>query len=127
AGSPVSLLGRPEDVRDLLHRGLEVRGGLRVDALLVLRAELRGLPEGVVELRVLLEMLRLEVVAPEDEQFLLADLGVLLLDRDRSDVEVPAGVVVAGRTGDLFDHLRDRVRRNLRGGRVVDAAWDVAV
>jgi hypothetical protein len=38
-----------------------------------------------VEVRVRFEMLGLEVVAPEHLQLALAELGVLLLDLDRTD------------------------------------------
>src|SRR5687768_1695455 len=120
-------LRRPEDVADLLHRSLEIRGSLRIDALLVLAAQLRGLPERVVEVRVLLEVLRLEVVGPEDEQLLLAELRVLLLHVDRADVVVPVRVVTALERRELLDHLRDGLGGGLCAGRIVDAARDVAV
>ena len=74
-------------------------------------------------------MLRLEVVAPEDLELFLADLGVLLFDRDHADeVATVRGIRGTRRQlGDLLDHLRDRVGRDLRRRRVVDATRDIAV
>src|SRR5687767_14090488 len=70
------------------------RGG--VHRLLHLRGRLRRLPEGVVEVRVLLEVLRLEVVVPQHVEVELHELGALLLDVDASGAEelVIAGVML---------------------------------
>ena len=82
-----------------------------------------------MQLRILLEVLRLEVVAPEDLELLLADLGVLFLHGDHAN-EVAARRGIGGvrrQLIDLFDHLRDGVRSDLRGRRVVDTTGDVAM
>src|SRR5664280_516652 len=56
------LLGRPEDVGELLDRRLEIRGRLSVDGLLVLAGKLEDLPDTIVQVRVALHVLGLEVV-----------------------------------------------------------------
>src|SRR6185312_332185 len=80
-GSLALLLGRPEDVGELLDRGLELGRRLGVDVLLVLAGELEDVPDLRVEVRVGREVLGLEVVGPDDLDLVLDDLGVLLLDR----------------------------------------------
>ena len=84
--------------------------------------ELGGLVEQLVQLRVLLEVRRLEVVGPQHPEVVLDQLGALLLDQDGAGAEV--GVVVVG---DLLDDRLDRLGLDagLRG--VVDAARQVAV
>jgi hypothetical protein len=81
-----ALLGLPEDLADLLDLGQQfVRLG-HVHAALGARGpgELGGLVEQLVQLRILLEMRRLEVVGPQDPQVVLDQLGELFLDEDRA-------------------------------------------
>ena len=82
-----------------------------------------------MQFRILLDVLGLEVIAPEDLELLLADLGVLFFDGDHADeVAARRGVVgIRRQLIDLLDHLRDRVGGDLRGRRVVDSAGDVAM
>ena len=82
-----------------------------------------------MQVRVLLQVFGLEVVAPEDLELLLADLRVLFLHRDHAHEVAARGEVGRGfvERADLLDHLRDGVGRDLRGCRIVDAAGDVAV
>ena len=49
--------------------------------------QLGGLVEQPVQVRVLLEMRRLEVVGPQHPQVVLDELGPLLLDLQRADTE----------------------------------------
>ena len=81
-----------------------------------------GLPERLVDAGVLLEVLGLEVVAPEDVEVVLDELGALLLDVDASRLEqrVVAGLV-------LLDDPQAGLRLDARLLGVVDAAGDVAV
>src|SRR4051794_13512209 len=121
-----ALLGLPEDVRDLgdvvehLLPGLRVHG--RLGAVRPATGGLGGLVEQLVELRVLLEVRRLEVVRPEHPEVVLDELGPLLLDQDgaRPEVGVARGVRL------LDDHL-DGLGLDPRLRRVVDAARQVAV
>ena len=80
----LATLALPEDVVDVLDRVHELTTSLRVDLLLALRAELQRLPEGVVEVRELLQVRWLEVVSPQDRQLTLGELGLLLLDADEA-------------------------------------------
>ena len=66
-----------DHVEQLLRLG-EVGRGLDLADLLV------GVPEQLVQVRDLLEVLRLEVVVPEDVEVVLDEVGALLLDRDRA-------------------------------------------
>ena len=52
-----------------------------------LRDLLVRVPEQLVQVRDLLEVLGLEVVVPEDVEVVLDELGPLLLDRDRARPE----------------------------------------
>src|SRR3990170_8004826 len=70
----VLALGLPEDLGNLVRRLEEVLRGLEVDLLTRLRGRLHRLEHEVVELGELLEMLRLEVVPPEDSDLLLGNL-----------------------------------------------------
>src|SRR5580704_7103343 len=75
------LLGLPEDRADLLDLGQQLVGLGRVRAALGARRArgLGGLVEQLVELRVLLEVRRLEVVGPQHPQVVLDQLGALFL------------------------------------------------
>src|SRR5437763_2609356 len=55
----------PEDLRDLVDRIQELLTLSRVLGLLRLARQLRGVPERVVQVRILLEVLGLEVVGPQ--------------------------------------------------------------
>ena len=80
-------------------------------------------------------MVRFEVVAPEDADFVLRDLGMLFLRRDVPRELVRVFLALLRRRAcarllelvDQVDHADDRVGRHLRVMRVVDAARDVAV
>src|SRR3984957_18100991 len=118
------LLGLPEDLGDLLDLGEQLVGRLDVDRALgaACACELGGLVEQRVQLRVLLEVRRLEVVRPQHPQVVLDELGALLLDKDGASPE--RRVLVRGVL--LRDRL-DGLRLDKRLGRVVDAAGQVAV
>src|SRR3954453_9105828 len=117
-------LGLPEDLVDLgdVVQQLLALGGVHA-ALAAGRAGLLGgLVEQLVQLRVLLEVRRLEVVGPQHPQVVLDQVGPLLLDQDRAGAEdrVLVGLVL------LLDGL-DRFRLDAGLSRVVDAAGEVAV
>src|SRR3954462_1960258 len=118
------LLRLPEDLvdlGDLVEQLLRLAG---VDAALAASGagQLGGLVEQLVQLRVLLEVRRLEVVGPQHPQVVLDQVGPLLLDQDGAGAEdrVLVGLVL------LLDGL-DRFRLDAGLSRVVDAAGEVAV
>src|SRR4051794_17960773 len=76
AGSGSGLLRLPEDLVDLGDLLQELLGLTRVDGALAARCagELGRLVEQLVELRVLLEVRRLEVVGPQHPQVVLHEL-----------------------------------------------------
>src|SRR4051794_26383928 len=81
AASPWSgLLCLPEDLVDVGDGVEQLLALLRGEALLRLAGELGGLPELVVEVRILLQVLGLEVVGPQHPQVVLDQIGPLLLD-----------------------------------------------
>jgi hypothetical protein len=115
----------PEDLRDLVDRVEELLTLLGILRLLGRAGLLRRPPEQVVQLRMLLEVLRLEVVGPQHPQVLLDQVRALLLDRERARSVVLVGL--AGRLellGVLVAGLRGLHRFSLdaRLRRVVDAA-----
>src|SRR4051812_26458912 len=122
AGS--GLLRLPEDLVDLGDLLQELLGLTRVDGALAARCagELGRLVEQLVELRVLLEVRRLEVVGPQHPQVVLHELRTLLLDEERASAEHRVLVALVL----LADRL-DRLRLDARLRRVVDAAGQVAV
>src|SRR5438128_11136961 len=65
--------GLPVDRRDVVRRLQEVLRRLETDLLPRLRARLERLPNQVVQLREGLQVVRFEVVAPEDADFVLRD------------------------------------------------------
>src|SRR4029077_4172527 len=93
-----------------------------VERALDLRALLRGLPAELGDLGEFLNELWLEVVAPEDVDDVLRELGPLLFDDDGSCLEL----IVARRVV-LLDDLVDRLRLDARLLRVIDTARQVAV
>src|SRR6478672_4239577 len=119
----LGLLGLPEDLVDLLDLGQQLVRLGHVHAALGTRrpGELGGLVEQLVQLGVLLEVRRLEVVGPQHPQVVLDQLGALLLDQDRPGAEV--GVVVVR---DLGDDGLDRLGLDAGLGGVVDSARQVA-
>src|SRR5690606_13159012 len=121
-------LGRPEDVVDLadgVEQRLAVCGVLLV---LALRGELDRLPELVVQVRVLFEVFGLEVIVPEDVEFALNDLGLLLLDVDVANAVVDAlRVLGVTKRRDLLFHGEYGFCGDAGRSRVVDAARTVAV
>src|SRR5918992_3445877 len=126
-GAPVDpgLLGAAGGLPDLVdcvdHRE-QLLCGAGVERLLHLRGLLRGLPERLVQVRVLLEVLGLEVVVPENVEMLLDEFGPLLLDVDAARLEegVVAGVV-------LLDDAQARLGLDAGLLGVIDAARNVAV
>ena len=80
--SVVAALGRPEDVVDLFDSGHQLLCNLDACMNLCFGAELRCVPEGGVKVRVCLEMWWLEVVGPQNEEFFLRELRLLLFDGD---------------------------------------------
>ena len=96
--------------------------------LLDLRSELACFPNLGVEIRMCSEVLRLEVVCPDNEDIVLRLLGVLFLDRD---VAVERVVVLnAGRHTHFLDEFShsDDCLGGLNGvAGVVDAARDVTM
>lgn len=100
-----------------------------------LRGGLHGVPEGVVEVGELVEMLGLEVVAPEDAEFLLGKLGVVFFDGGHAGdfVAVDLRFVLGGVGAGLFEfadeggHSDDGMGGDLGEVGIVDAAGNVAV
>ena len=106
----------PVDERQQLLGLLEVDGPLHLGRLL------GGLPAGLRDVGVLLEVLGLEVVAPQHVDVVLGQLGALLLDDEAAGAEH-----VVGRRVVLLDDAVARLRLDACLDRVVDAAGDVAV
>src|SRR3954451_3806130 len=118
------LLRLPEDLVDLGDLLQQLLGLAGVDGALAAgcAGQLRGLVEQLVQVGVLLEVRRLEVVGPQHPQVVLHELGPLLLDEQRPGAE--DGVLVALVL--LADGL-DRLGLDARLRRVVDAAGQVTV
>src|SRR5688572_14124399 len=70
----------PEDLVNLADEAEQLLTLGRVERLLRVAGRLGGPPEQVVELGVLLEVRRLEVVGPQHPQVVLDQVGPLLLD-----------------------------------------------
>src|SRR5439155_12020997 len=81
-----------------------------------------GLPAGLVQVRELLEMLRLEVVMPQHVDVVLGEFGSLLLDDDASGAEE-----LVGTGGVLLDDLVAGLCLDPGLLRVVHTTGDVAV
>src|SRR6266536_79314 len=118
------LLGLPEDLRDLLDLAEQLVGGCRIDrALRAARPRQLGrLVEKLVQVRVLHEVGRLEVIGPEHPEVVLEQFGALLLDDPGPGTELRVGVGLV-----LFTDRLDRLRLNPGLCRDVDAARQVAV
>src|SRR3954470_4473341 len=118
------LLRLPEDLVDLGDLLQQLLGLTGVDgALAAGRAgELGGLVEQLVQLRVLLEVRRLEVVGPQNPEVVLDQLGPLLLDEQSAGAEDRVLVALVL----LADGLH-RLRFDAGLRRVIDTARQVAV
>src|SRR5688500_7461149 len=114
--------GRLPHLVDGVDHGEQLLRGARVEGLLDLRSLLGCLPESLVQVGVLIEVLGLEVVVPQDIEVVLHELGTLLLDVDaaRAEVLVVAGVV-------LLDNAQARLGLDAGLFGVIHAARDVAV
>src|SRR5512144_1423907 len=123
-GARLGLLRLPEDLRDLvdLVEQLLRDGGVERTLRAAGAGELGRVPEQLVQLRVLLEVVRLDVVRTKDPQVVLDEVRPLLLDHHSSGPE--RRVVV--RLVLLADRL-DRLGLDPRLRGVVDAARQVAV
>src|SRR5207248_10667012 len=91
-----ALLGLPEDLGDLLDLTEQLVGRADVHAALGATGagQLGRLVEQLVQLGVLLEVRRLEVVGPQHPQVVLDQLRPLLLDHNGAGAE--SGVAVGG-------------------------------
>src|SRR6266511_1839376 len=124
------LLRLPENLVDLADEVEQLLALAWVLRLLRYSSFLGCVPQEVVELRVLLGVLGLEVVRPQNPQVVLHQVGPLLLDDEAPGLVVlcglvgrllPVGVLIA-----LLDAL-DGFGLDARLCRVVDAARQVAV
>src|SRR5580704_18071633 len=124
SAEPLGLLGLPEDLVDLLDLGQQfVRLGRVRAALGAGRpGELGGLVEQLVQLRVLLEVRRLEVVGPQHPQVVRDQLGALFLDDQAAGPELGVRVLLV-----LFVDGLDGFRLDPGLRRVIDSARQVAV
>ena len=118
----LGLLGLPEDVGDLVDRLEQLLGDGDVGRLLDVTRAVHAVPEQLVQIRELLEVLLGEEVRPQHHQVMLDLLGALLLDDDRAGAEVVIVGVV-----ELLQRLQARKRLDLGLGGIVDAAVQVAV
>ena len=124
AGDPRLLLaaGRLPGGVDLVDQVEQLLGVGEVGRGLDLRDLLGRVPEQLVEVRDLLEVLGLEVVVPQDVEVVLDQVGPLLLDRDRAG---PERRVLVGRV--LLDDPVAGLGLDPGLLGVVDAARQVAV
>src|SRR5580693_7385946 len=118
------LLGLPEDLVDLLDLGQQVVGLGHARAALGAggASQLGGLVEQRVQLRVLLEVRRLEVVGPQHPQVVLDQLRTLFLDDYATLPELRVRVLLV-----LLNDGLDRFGLDPRLRRVIDSAGQVAV
>src|SRR5580693_4456995 len=121
----LALLRLPEDLRDLLdlREQLVRRGDVgRALGAATTPGQLRGLVDEGVQLRVLLEVRRLEVVRPQHPQVVLDEFRALFLDDERPGAELRVGV-----RGVLLADGLDGLRLDPGLFGVVDTARQVAV
>src|SRR5262249_19368704 len=111
AGGLPSRVDLVDQVEELLRLG-DVGRGLDLRDLLVC------LPEEVVQVRDLVEVLRLEIVVPEDVEVVLDQVGALFLDMNAARPECNIIVRVV-----LVDDLVDRLGLDPGLLRVVHATW----
>src|SRR6266851_9130123 len=120
-----ALLRLPEDLVDVLDLGQQRVGRGHIGAALRAAAtagQLGSLVEQLVQLRVLLEVRRLEVVRPQHPQMVLHEFGPLLLDQQSAGPECRVVVVVV-----LLDDRLDGLGLDPGLGWIIDAAGQVAV
>ena len=108
------------DVLDGCH---QIIGRIHIDTLLDGRAQLRGIPELFMQVRGLFQMLRLEVVGPEDEQLFLGQVRLLFLNADEARIGIVIGRLCRAARSIIFLVIDSAASAAmLAGGRVVDAA-----
>src|SRR6266550_7184185 len=78
--SALALFRVPEDLVDLADQVEQLLSLVRVGRLLGVAGLLGGVPEELVQLRVLLNVLGLEVVGPQHPQVVLHEIGPLFFD-----------------------------------------------
>src|SRR5215469_6701645 len=120
----LGLLGLPEDLADFLNLAQQLVRFADVHVALGpgSAGHLGGVVEQLVQLRVLREVRRLEVVRPEHPQMVLNELGPLLLNDEAAGAELWVGVVLVLLDNGFYGLGLDA---RLRG--VVDAARKVTV
>src|SRR6266567_7771001 len=120
----LGLLGLPEDLVDLLDLGQQFLCLGHIRAALGTRSprELGGLVEQLVQLGILLEVRRLEVVGPQHPEVMLDQLGTLFLDNQRAGPELGVRVLLV-----LFRDGLDGFCLDPGLRRVIDSARQVAV
>jgi len=91
--SDIAALGSPEDSVDLLHDGQQAPGSFEVNVHLTGGAELGHLPEGIVQVKIVREVLLFEVVRPEDQELVLDALRLLFIDPNVTGCSVQLGGV----------------------------------
>src|SRR5580700_3125757 len=118
------LLGLPEDLVDLVDLAQQLVGLGHVRAALGASGpgQLGGLVEHLVQLRVLREVRRLEVVRPQHPQVVLDQLSTLLLDDYAALPELRVRVLLV-----LLNDGLDRFGLDPGLRRVIDSAGQVAV
>src|ERR1022692_4311138 len=119
------LLRLPEDLVNLVDPGQQLVRSGHVGAALGAAAtagQLGGFVEQLVQLRVLLEVWRLEVVRPQHPQMVLDEFGPLLLDQQGAGPERRVVVVVV-----LLDDCFNGLGLDPGLGRIIDTAGQVAV
>src|SRR5439155_21904473 len=85
--SASGLLRLPEDLVDLADEVEKLLSVVRVVRLLGGAGGLGGVPEELVQVRVRLEVVGLEVVGPQNPQVVLDEVGALFLDEYRAILE----------------------------------------
>jgi hypothetical protein len=93
------------------------------------RAQLSRLPEGVVQIGELLQVLRLKVVRPQDEELIFRDLGLLFFNGHvaRERILVSRIARLGFEVQQLFGHGYHRFSGDPRRGGVVHTAGAIAV
>ena len=94
-------LGLPEHAVDFLNSSEKLFRFALVDVHLAGAAKFRSFPEGVVEIGERCQVLGLEVVGPEDQEFFLGLLGFIFLDRNEASKGVESSVVISSRSRSL--------------------------
>ena len=89
-----ALLGFPEDAVDFRDLAKKIIGHGDVRRVLGVTGRLGRLPEKIVQLWVLFEMGRLEIISPQDPQVMLDEFGSFFLDEQAAGLE---GLVIRRR------------------------------